>query len=461
MNKKYSNIDDLFRDKFNDFELDPPDHIWENIKQHVHGTGKSGGSFSNGGIIGITILLILTSLFTFYLLQGTSGKEAGTEKTVTDFENGHSIKSTPRSVQNIYVDPLPEADQTAKPTDKDFKSKNKIKTSSRFELSTPGRTQQGKSSLTVTDPVWGTENSSLTEFMESNQNRNSEIPGSIQSIVDLIPGDDSELLALNNSDNGATVQNDPEYLNKESEPLSETAPDIRSDYGKENNWSFGLFFTPELVYYPSATEFNSRSYSLDLNAIYSFSGYLIQSGIGVGFSSDNGNYKIDYNKYLGSYQDVYNITFDTTGGQAIPIYHTETVKVYDSIDHITISPTKRKFTYLNIPVLFGYGNEGRKFGWFVKAGPSLSLLIHENIPDINLTDSQNKILRTGNDLPGRSKTNWQFVFIGGASYKLTNTLNFTIEPVFRYYIKPTYEQYNTELKTPWSIGIRTGFVLGF
>ena len=78
MVKKYSNIDDLFRDKFKDFELYPPDHIWENIKKQVQGSGagKAGRSISNGGIIGITILLIITSLFTIYLLQGTSGKDA-------------------------------------------------------------------------------------------------------------------------------------------------------------------------------------------------------------------------------------------------------------------------------------------------------------------------------------------------------------------------------------------------
>ena len=240
-----------------------------------------------------------------------------------------------------------------------------------------------------------------------------------------------------------------------------SAPVIHDDYGKENNWSMGLFFTPEMIFHPSESDFNSRSYSLDLNAIYKFSGYLIQSGIGFGFSSDNGNYRIDYNQYLGSYQDVYDVTFDTINGQLIPVYHTETKKVYDTIDHITISPTKRKFTYLNLPVLFGYGHEGRRFGWNVKAGPSLSVLIHKNVPGANLNDSQNKISYVENELPERLKTSWQFVFSGGVSYKLGNSLNFTLEPVFRYYINSAYEQNHTTLKKPYSLGIRAGFVVEF
>jgi hypothetical protein len=474
MVKKYSNIDELFRDKFKDFELYPPDHIWKKIKQQVQGSGvgKAGRSFSNGGIIGITLFLIITSLITIYLLQSTSGKDSDHELKVTNQNLGGSLNSTPRSAMELPSDKVLETAMAVATAKKDVQTENRNKVPSRFELIPTSKTQQGKSKLSVSESVNIAENRSLTHTEESDQYRQSEIPGLIPSDFNLKPGDDSELLALNDTDKLTGEQNKSNGVEEESDQLTESngneadnfavpGPEIRDDYGKESNWKFGLYFTPELVYYPSAAEFNSRSYSLDLNAIYGFSGYLIQSGLGVGFSSDNGNYKIDYNKYLGAYQDVYDVTFDTTGGQVIPIYHTETVKVYDTIDRISISPTKRKFTYLNIPVLFGYGNEGRRFGWYVKAGPSLSVLIHENIPDINLTDSQNKILYVENELPGRIKTNWQFVFTGGVSYKLGNSLSFTLEPMFRYYINSAYEQNKVTLKTPYSIGIRAGFVLGF
>jgi hypothetical protein len=474
MDKKYSNMDDLFRDKFKDFELYPPDHIWENIKQKIQtaDTGKSGKNISNGGIIGITILLILTSVTMIYFLQYRSDKSINKEFESLNPPPGSTYKSVPRSVDfmDIQTNEPGSVTKTTELNTNKLSGKEKPKT--RFDLTSDVTAKQGKTELTVnsTKPV----NKSLIQESENKISTNPDKGAETLLVAgfNITPGDDSELLAYNNTEESVTKKSekygvesgkliDENRSMPETSPSPEPNPDIRSDYGRKGNWLFGIFFTPEMIYYPSASELNNRNYSLDLNAIYSFSGYQIQSGIGFGWSSDNGNYQIDYNRYLGSYDDVFDVTFDTINGQLIPVYHTEVVQVYDSIDHVTITPTKRKFTYLNIPVLFGYGNEGRRFGWSVKAGPSVSFLIHENIPDINLTDSQNKILNVDGELPGRLKTNWQFVFVGGASYKLSNSLNVTLEPVFRYYLNSAYEQNSLTKKSPYSIGLRAGFVLGF
>ncbi len=281
----------------------------------------------------------------------------------------------------------------------------------------------------------------------------------------MTPGDDSEILALNQPEiNNNPIENDQfdstenDYI--ESDQTSGTSnPKIRSDYGRKGNLRLGVYFTPEMIFYPLDEDLNNRSYSVDVNAIYEFSGYLIQSGIGVNWLSDDGNYKIDYNQYLGSYEDVYDVTFDTTGNEVVPIYHTETVDVYDTISHVTITPTESKYTYIQIPVLFGYGHTGKRFGWSVKGGPSLSILVHENIADMNMSDSQDKILNIDSELPNRISTNWQFVLAGGLSYKLGNHLSFAVEPVFRYYINSVYD--NTNNKNPYSLGLRAGFLVDF
>jgi len=44
MTENYRNIDDLFRDKFEKFEMDPPEHVWQNVKAGISG--------NNGGISG-------------------------------------------------------------------------------------------------------------------------------------------------------------------------------------------------------------------------------------------------------------------------------------------------------------------------------------------------------------------------------------------------------------------------
>jgi len=35
MSEKYKNIDDLFRDNLQDLEVDPPAHVWNNVKAGI------------------------------------------------------------------------------------------------------------------------------------------------------------------------------------------------------------------------------------------------------------------------------------------------------------------------------------------------------------------------------------------------------------------------------------------
>jgi len=465
MNEKYSNIDDLYRDKFKDFELYPPDHVWENVKKEIGhpNAGKGGQSLSKGGIIGLTILLVVISTLTFYFLQNTIGRNPAKDIKSSEQSGIPLNKSVPRSVKSDSFDKNEKLGLKAK--DSGIEKYQDLPT--RFDLVQGKNLPSGKTSLSVDEHIIVSESKNGQNLPQEGQNQTLVDKVFTASDFNTKPGDGYEFTVTDDSDDYFTEEkitddnSDPELVQNNIENSGESAPIQTSDYGRKGNWGAGLFFSPEMIFYPSSSNFNSRSYSFDLHAIYSLSGFILQTGVGVGMSSDNGNYKIDYNRYLGSYDDVYEVTFDTINGQVIPVYHTESIDVYDSIDYITITPTKRKYTYLNIPLLVGYGYEGKRFGWSIKTGPSISILIHENVPDISLGDSQDKILGIENELPGRLKTNWQFMLTGGASYKLSNSLNFMLEPVFRYYINSAYEQNNTISKRPYSFGIRAGLVLGF
>ena len=100
-------------------------------------------------------------------------------------------------------------------------------------------------------------------------------------------------------------------------------------------------------------------------------------------------------------------------------------------------------------------------GWFVKGGPSVSFLVHEDLGDSDLSDMEVRILNVENELPGRISTNWQFILTAGATYKLGNRVSISLEPMFRYYIKSVYEQDKLNTKHPYSIGLRTGFLINF
>lgn len=474
MSDKYKNIDDLFRDKFKDFEPYPPDHIWGNINTQMHGAdgkGGKGGNLSNGGIYGITIILILSTILTWYLLSSNSNKNYHIPKeNITLIENTE-YKSSTRTV-SINQNITKESSKNSSNKANNSSSKPKNKQEPRFDISEPATIFKGKTSLIVKENITSTFDA-ITDNQSSSKDL--EYIDDVESLTMLSPGDDDELLALHQNSqsesadmteiivtdyqDGVDSQNS-NVNNVNIEPTSspESAPELKSDYGHKGNWAFGLFFTPEMIFYPDNNDLNNRSYALDVNAIYKFSGYLLQSGLGINWTSDEGNCEIDYNKYLGSYEDVYNVTFDTIGNEITPVYHTETVKVYDSIDHVSIMPTKNHYTYLQIPLLFGYGSENRRFGWFVKGGPSLSIMIHENVSS-NMSDTDDKILSIENEIPSRINTNWQFVFTGGISYKLSNHLSFTAEPIFRYYLNSTYEKNKLNLKNPYSLGLRVGFLV--
>jgi len=470
MSDKYKHIDDLFRDKFKDFELDPPDHVWGNIKQQLHGSGNggNGSNFKNGGIYGISIILIVAGILSWYLLSSSTkdNKQVPTAKN-TQVEDTDYKSST----RKITINSDKEKDQDLSNKNIDITSKNKKKQKTRFDISEPAEVYEGKTNLLVQDNIPETH---YTTPKLQNNTAEIEYTADLVNVNLVTPGIDKELLAIN-----STTQSDVEFANeittydsestnesfteKESENIEsaaglETVPDLKSDYGHKGNWMFGLFFTPEMIFYPDNNNLNNRSYALEANAIYKFSGYLLQSGLGVSWTSDEGNCEIDYNKYKGSYEDVYNVTFDTIGNELIPVYHAETVKVYDSIDHVSNMPTKSHYTYLQIPVLFGYGNENKRFGWFVKGGPSLSIMIHKDISSNNMSGTEDKILRIENEIPSRINTNWQFVFASGISYRLSNHLSFTAEPVFRYYLNSAYKRSKLNLKNPYSLGLRVGFL---
>lgn len=467
MSDKYKNIDDLFKDQFKDFELDPPEHVWGNIKGQIPGPGNGGksGMFKNGGIFGLSIFLILAGILSWYLLNSSSENSAQIQVIESTQATESDYISSPR---NIDINSNEEKDQET------TASKDKKKQKTRFDISEPASVHVGTSSLLVHQ-----ENSKSDDISTSNHHSAGEelvFANELASLGILTAGGDEELLAIQSTtqtnddyveeiiakDVGlAGDSSDPEQEDIDSAAGVESLAEVKSDYGKRGNWMFGVFFTPEMIFYPDNSMLNNRSYAVDVNAIYKFSGYLLQSGLGVSWISDEGSCEIDYNKYLGAYEDVYNVTYDTIGNELSPVYHTETVKVYDSIDHVSIMPTKNRYTYLQIPLLFGYGNENKRFGWFVKGGPSLSIMINKDMSSNNMSDTEDKVLQIDNEIPARINTNWQFVFSAGVSYRLSNSLSFTAEPIFRYYLNSTYERTKLNLKNPYSLGLRVGFNVDF
>lgn len=450
------NIDNLFRNKFKDFELDPPDHVWKNVQKAIHqeGAKPNSGPFTKGGIAGIIVIVIVLVTLSLVLLFSPADNKAVTNTEDPTIESTQVTRSgnivtegKGRQVsEHTKVDP-----ENRLNSDKDLAGSAKINALKKQT------THWAKNSLVVA------QQNNIPFEGQILHKKSSEVVGDLKPINNKSVTDQGE--SVSTQSNKTTSSGEPsESIASEirlpSNQEAALSPEIKSDYSKTGDWLFGIYFTPEVIFNPSDKVLNSQSYSLDIQAIYKFSDYFIQSGIGLARSKDEGNFMVNFNKYLGSYQDVYDVTFDTTSGTVIPIYHTETVKVYDSINHYTITPAKCYYHYLQIPFLFGYGKEFRRIGWFVKGGPSLSLMVLEKESAAAYSETD-KVLNITNQTPARIKTNWQLMLSAGMTYKLSNRIDFSLEPVFRYYLSPMYDMGHLSAKHPYSLGLRSGLLFNF
>ncbi|MCF8368508.1 MAG: PorT family protein [Bacteroidales bacterium] len=461
MSKNYKNIDDLFRDKFENFEFDPPEHVWENIKSSI--AGNKGGTPSKGGsgkgLAGISLIIIVAGMFSAFLLNyDTPNRENNNQsETLTNEIIASNINS---SASEAVVNPIVKSEKFADeswPTEIQEETKPAVINKSKEKKSKSKRNNSKTKNSTI-HPVF--ENS-----YDSERTGKTSIATTSEPVILPVR---NELPSLNNSlslNKDLVISNEKKLINsidpRKEFPLESYASTarIKNDYGKKPVWSFGAFFTPEIIKYPSDYNFDNRSYAVDLLVGISHNNFILQSGIGLSRVMDKGNTNIEYNKYLGNYENVYDVTFDSIQGEVVPTFYTETVKVYDTVNHTMISPTKRKFSYLNIPLLVGYGEEGKRLGWFIKGGPSLSLMVDENIPQELPSSFENRVLNADNNLPSRIHSCWQFTLSAGTTMKLGNNLKLSFEPLFRYYINSAYEQDRLSTKHPYSIGLRTGLLL--
>ena len=158
---------------------------------------------------------------------------------------------------------------------------------------------------------------------------------------------------------------------------------------------------------------------------------------------------------------MYHVTFDSIGNEVIPTFHTETVKVFDTVKHVKISNTKRRYTYLHVPLLVGYMQELRRIDWFVKTGPSLLVMVDKHIPDVMVSEEDYRLLAESSEFPSRIDLQWHYTISAGISYKMGNNFSLNVEPVFRFHIDPAYKRNTISTRNPYSLGLRMGLLLNF
>lgn len=435
MDNNNVHIDKLIKDKIEQLSPLPPDHIWDGIEKNIR-IDKTKQFFRRRSFIAASVLiligLITIILFIKPISFGTSdseslqitNKEKSSSSTRDNLENSSgSIKDKSNIItysKDTEIGNLLNADKQASGT-------NITKS---HEVSNPKITLKGKSNkITEQDQQYETGNN-----------------------IGVIEMRKIEFLYT------AIYSN--EY-NPEKRHTSYPLPDDISIEPKKEishqRWQTSYYITPEL----SISHFDSveilNSYSINIEPTYFLNkNWFFRFGGGLSFVRDRGFARIRYitNEYMGSYNDVYDITFDTVLGKINPVYHTKSVEVWDSIPHISVSGVTNRYLYLQVPTLFGYRYKkpGSIVSWYFMGGPAFNLKVASWIDNPKPEDENSDIVDLQNNLPIRSDIYVQLWLGAGLEYEINKKVSIAIEPGYRYYFKSIYNN-------PYNHTSSSGFTL--
>jgi hypothetical protein len=438
MAEDFNHIDQIIRQKFENFEPEPPMQVWDNIRSGINKNPPppSSTGFLLPIIVTISLLIFLSGLINhFYIGNSTSTKAESSSRSIHSaslISTGSTTSSDLSLQQDFYQTP------PAMPAEKlDLAASIEtpqeiIPVRAPFEQNLAGdrKKKSGKKNQSVE---------------EKNTSRPAQWkPGLVQALKagELSYGDAAKYdLSVRDVKKLSTFR----AVNKT----------------KLADWSIGVFFNPEMTHYQDNSLDNTLSYSLGIMPRLSFNRFFIQSGINMRYTHDKGNYAVDYNRFLGTYEDVYLVTFDTVNNVIVPTYYTHTVEVYDTISHYSVSETQASYTYLEIPMFLGYRYNFGKFSVFGKAGPAASFLALKNVPEAGYPEDKAKIINVDYQVPARSVVNWQLMMGAGFDYQLADKFSFSLEPTFRFALKPEYKPNAGVKGNSTSFGIRAGLNYNF
>lgn len=435
MDNNNLHIDKLIKDKIEQLSPSPPDHIWARIEKDIH-KDKTKQFFRRRWFIAASVLilfgLIATILFINPISFGTSdsessqvmNKEESSSPTSTDIEDSAESEKDNNSS-------IPDSKDTEIETPLNNNAQLSVASSAKsHEVSKPKITIKSKSTkVTEQDQQYETSyNIGIIEMRKS---------------VFLYPGIPG-------------IEYTPE--NREtSHPLAgDLLIEPKNDISYPR-WKTSYYITPEL----SISHFDSveilNSYSLNIEPTYFLNkNWFFRFGGGLSFVRDRGFARISYitNEYLGSYNDVYDITFDTIQGNINPVYHTKSVEVWDSVPHISVAGVTNRYLYLQVPTLFGYQYKkpGSVISWYFMGGPAFNLKVASWIDNPKPEDENSDIVDLKNNLPIRSDIYFQLWLSAGLEYEINKKVSIAIEPGYRYYFKSIYN-------SPYNHTSSSGFTL--
>jgi len=235
--------------------------------------------------------------------------------------------------------------------------------------------------------------------------------------------------------------------------------------GYQPYFSVSAYFSPEVTEYQRvASESKENSYLGGIALSYHTSRYIVQLGLEYSRFDDLGDYLVNINSYdsIGYYDGISGFDIDPENPGAL-IYHTHTVEVWDTVQHHSHEQTRNHYSYLQIPVMFGYkAFERGIFSAHIKVGPSISFLLNREEPTLNFrADAGARVAGVDDFTASRLNTNVQVLMSLALRFQFNNRAGLIVEPTYRQYLNSVYDVNDNSLKNPYGIGVKGGIFINF
>ncbi len=442
MAEHYEHMDQKIRQKFENFEPEPPVQVWDNVRTRISETPPpSSPGIIMPIIIAVSLLVFLSGLF-YHLISENNDDILIAEPGATYLNSAGTIPTGSTTISdpalhsiayNTPAEPVVSTPPATKDPGNGSNNTKQIPVRAPFSKpASPGKTGKPALSGNIQDIPSG--------------NSGAWKPGLRQAIA-------SGEIRYSDAVQYDLSMRDIRKFNRFSHRTQKSRAE----------WSLALAFHPEVTSFRANGENigKSTSYGISVLPQVSFNRFFIQSGLSIRSTSDEGNYSVAFNRHLGTYEDVYLVTFDSTENGVIPTYHTQTVDVYDTVDHYLISETKARYTYLEIPVLAGYRFDLGRVSFFAKGGPTASFLVAKSVPGAENPEQDARIVNVDYQIPARTTVNWQLQIGAGIDYRLSDKVSFGLEPTLRVGLKPEYSLENGSPARGLSYGLRAGLKYNF
>jgi hypothetical protein len=440
-------IDDLFREAMTGYQVEPSIGLWRRIERRFFPPSK----FRPSGLITSIFLLTVAGLMPWILIPANDQSEKEPTLPAGNIREGYLIQSADpvqAEQNNTKGDDLPERTYSIKPT---------------VYLENPVDPAGDPSALylaSVSDP---SEDPSIYPLLSANRQE-----------YDYSPVDMTAPAAFNAENWQYRMQSlrpglmDPGTPRGEISaipyvlPPSSFTPGDENDYVKKGELSAGLNFNPSIVFYDP----NPYNKMLGAEAVvhYKISAFSIMSGVGFSRMQDVGSYQVNYktNDSVGFYLRVVSFTPDPKNpGQVTYVFEEEAI--YDSVLHYTFEDKTNYYSYIDIPLAFGYTFlQKSRIALTVSAGVKFSVLVDKKEPTVDFWISDAELVNIERQVPDRMSTNWRFIAGLDFGYLLTQKFSLHLEPVFEQYISPVYaKEPGYEPRKPYVMGVKAGIRYNF